>query len=424
MAMDLSHHMDMPWFEQAYRRCRKKGAVGVDGQTAAEYEQNLQGNLQELINRAKSGTYRAPPVRRVYIPKEGKRNEKRPLGIPTIEDKVLQRAVVMALEPVFEQDFLDVSYGFRPGRSQHQGIKALREGLMRMGGGYVIDLDIRRYFDSVNHRQIQEIFRRRVRDGVLCRLIGKWLNAGIMEEERVWYPEDGVPQGGVISPLLSNIFLHEVLDTWFENQVKPRLRGKAFMVRFADDAVLVFEQERDAQRVMDVLPKRLAKYGLQVHEDKTNLVRFVRPAIGKQRWDARGERDRHNGTFNFLGFTFQWQKTRRGGWSVFCITAKDRRSRSLRKITLWLRNNRHRRITEQHQRLVQVIRGHIQYFGISGNIRAISNYVHEIERRWRKWLARRSRKAKHRWEWFNQLLKRFPLPRPHVSKALDARHGS
>jgi RNA-directed DNA polymerase len=270
MAMDLSHHMDLEWFEEAYRRTRKDGAVGVDGETAQAYAQDLQRNLQELIDRAKSGRYRAPPVKRVHIPK-GSGKETRPIGIPTFEDKVLQRAVAMALEPVYEQDFLDCSYGFRPKRSQHQALESLRKGLMELEGGYLIDLDIRRYFDTVDHRRIQQILRQRVRDGVIRRLIGKWLNAGVMEQRRVSYPEEGVPQGGVISPLLSNIYLHEVLDTWFEHQVKPRLKGKAQMIRFADDAILAFERRDDAERVHRVLAERFESYGLTLHPDKTKL---------------------------------------------------------------------------------------------------------------------------------------------------------
>lgn len=235
MAMNLSHHMDMGWFEEAYRRTRKDGAVGVDGQSAEEYAENLERNLQDLIDRAKSGTYRAPAVRRKQIPKAGKKDETRPIGIPTFEDKVLQRAVAMALEPVYEQDFLPCSYGFRPGRSAHQAIGDLREGLTAMGGGYVIDLDIRKYFDSIDRGRLQEIFRQRVREGVLRRLVGKWLNAGVMEDGCLTRPEAGVPQGGVLSPMLSNIYLHEVLDSWFEDTVKPRMKGRAFLVRFADD---------------------------------------------------------------------------------------------------------------------------------------------------------------------------------------------
>lgn len=417
MAMNLSHHMDLEWFEEAFRRTRKDGAVGVDGQTAREYDRNLQENLQRLIDRAKSGTYRAPPVRRVYIPKGDGRREQRPIGIPTFEDKVLQRAVVMALEPVYEQDFLDCSFGFRPGRSQHQALQALRAGLMEMDGGYVIDLDVRRYFDSVDHRQVQQVFRQRVRDGVLRRLIGKWLNAGVVEKGRVFYPEEGVPQGGVVSPMLSNIYLHEVLDTWFERQVKPRLRGRAFMIRFADDAVLVFERRDEAERVLKALPKRMAKYGLQMHPDKTRLVRFVRPPLEWERGNGGGGKRE---TFDFLGFTHFWRRTRRGGWSVWRKTASDRFSRSLRRIDGWLRRVRHWPTATQHEALRRKIEGHMNYYGVSGNITALERFVQEVTRRWLKWLGRRSRKAKRSWEWFRGILQRFPLPKPSIRVQLGA----
>ncbi len=233
----LSHHIDMEWMREAYRRTRKDGAPGIDGQTAKEYEENLEENLQSLLNRAKEGdTYRAPAVRRVYIPK-GDGSEKRPIGIPTFEDKVLQRATLMALEPVYEQDFLDCSYGCRPGRSAHQALRELYTQLSCWGGGWIVEVDIRKYFDTVDHKELREIVRKRIRDGVLLRLIGKWLKAGVLEEGRHWYPEAGTPQGGVISPLLANAYLHEVLDTWFEEEVRPRLRGRAFLVRFVDDGV-------------------------------------------------------------------------------------------------------------------------------------------------------------------------------------------
>jgi group II intron reverse transcriptase/maturase len=231
----LAHHIDIEWLREAYRRTRKDGAVGVDGQTAVEYAANLEVNLQSLLDRAKSGDpYRAPPVRRVHIPK-GDGSKTRPIGIPTFEDKVLQRAVAMVLEAVYEQDFYDCSYGFRPGRSAHDALRALREPLMEMNGGWVLEADIEKFFDSVDRAQLQEILRRRVRDGVLLRLIGKWLNAGVMEDGRVYRPDAGTPQGGVISPLLANIYLHEVLDEWFACQVKTRLRGRAHLVRYADD---------------------------------------------------------------------------------------------------------------------------------------------------------------------------------------------
>jgi RNA-directed DNA polymerase len=255
----LSHHIDIEWLKEAHRRVRKDGAVGVDGQTADEYAKNLEANLQSLLDRAKSGDhYRAPPVRRVHIPK-GDGSKTRPIGIPTFEDKVLQKAVAMALEAVYEQDFLPCSYGFRPGRGAHDALQALWEQTMAMGGGWVLEGDIEAFFDSVDHAKLREVLSQRVRDGVLTRLIGKWLRAGVMEEGMVRHPDTGTPQGGVISPLLANVFLHEVLDAWWERDVRPRLRGRAVLVRYADDFVMVFETEEDARRVAEVLPKRFEK---------------------------------------------------------------------------------------------------------------------------------------------------------------------
>ena len=278
---------------------------------------------------------------------------------------------------------------------------------MAMGGGYLIDLDIRKYFDTIDHGRIQEIFQKRVRDGVLVRLIGKWLNAGVMEKKVITYPESGVPQGGVVSPILSNLYLHEVLDTWFEFVVKPRLKGRAFMVRFADDAVLVFERQEDAGRVMTVLPKRFARYGLKLHPDKTRLLCFRRPST-KAADTERGA------TFNFLGFTHFWAKSRKGYWVIKRKTAKDRFARSLKRLSSWMREVRHQPIAEQHNTLCSKVRGHFQYYGITGNSEALSRYLYCTHRLWHKWLSRRSHASKRHWEWFDGLLKRFPLPRPAI----------
>ncbi|WP_395857393.1 group II intron reverse transcriptase/maturase [Cystobacter fuscus] len=294
----LAHHIDLEWLQEAYRRTRKDGAVGVDGQTAKQYAQALEANLQSLLNRAKSGDYRAPSVRRVHIPK-GDGKSTRPLGIPTFEDKVLQRAVAMVLEAIYEQDFLPCSYGFRPGRSAHQALQRLWEVLTEMKGGWVLEVDIRKFFDTLDHGQLQQLIQRRVRDGVLLRLIGKWLKAGILEEGNVTYPDEGTPQGGVISPVLANIYLHEVLDVWFEQEVKPRMKGRAELVRYADDFVICFEREADARRVMEVLPKRMERYGLTLHPEKTRLLEFRPP-----RPEDRG----HGGpeSFDLLGFRHYW----------------------------------------------------------------------------------------------------------------------
>ena len=272
----LAHLIDVDWLREAYRRTRKDGARGVDGQSAEAYAANLEGNLRSLLDRAKSGTYRAPPVRRVHIPK-GSGTETRPLGIPTFEDKVLQRAVAMMLEAVYEQDFLDCSYAFRPKRSAHMALEALQHQSVVMAGGWVLEIDIKKFFDRLDHGKLVELLRRRVHDGVLLRLIGKWLNAGVLEDGSISYPEAGTPQGGVVSPILANIFLHEVLDAWFDREVKPRLSRKAVLIRYADDAVFVFADETDARWVMDALPKRLGSYGLELHPDKTRLIDFRRP---------------------------------------------------------------------------------------------------------------------------------------------------
>jgi group II intron reverse transcriptase/maturase len=268
----LAYLIDLDWLTEAFDRTRKDGAVGVDGQDGEAYAADLMGNLQSLRDRAKSGTYQAPPVRRVHIPKAGSATETRPLGIPTFEDKVLQRSVVMVLEAVYEQDFLDCSYGFRPGRSAHQALDSLWRQTMAMGGGWIVDVDIRKFFETIDHGHLRAFLQRRVRDGVLLRLIGKWLNAGVLEDGCVTHPEKGSPQGGVVSPMLSNVFLHYVLDEWFEREVQPRLKGRSFLIRYADDFVMGFSCEEDARRVMDVLPKRFEKYGLTIPPEKTRLV--------------------------------------------------------------------------------------------------------------------------------------------------------
>ncbi|MFL5321680.1 MAG: group II intron reverse transcriptase/maturase [Myxococcaceae bacterium] len=401
----LAHHIDIEWLEEAFRRTRKDGAPGTDGVTATEYEAKLRENLQRLLDGAKSGTYRAPAVRRVHIPK-GDGKQLRPIGIPTFEDKVLQRAVHMVLEPVYEQEFHDCSYGFRSGRSAHQALRSLREQMMEMGGGWLLEVDIKSFFDTLDHRHLQELLRRRVRDGVLLRLIGKWLNAGVQHEGRHTRPEAGTPQGGVISPLLANIYLHEVLDEWVEKEVKPRLGGRCFLIRYADDFVMGFFLEADARRVLDVLPKRFGKYGLTLHPEKTRLVRFERPK-------ANGSTEPES--FDFLAFTHYWARSLKGLWVIKRKTAKSRFTRSLSRIREWCRRFRHAPIAVQHQHLSAAMRGHFGYFGISGNSAALARFAHEVKRVWHKWLARRSQRGM-RWDVFKALIHRHPLPAPRVMK--------
>ncbi len=409
----LAHHIDIAWLYEAYRRTRKDGATGVDRQTAEEYAANLEGNLRSLLDRAKSGTYRAPPVRRVHIPK-GSGAETRPIGIPTFEDKVLQRAIAMALEAVYEQDFLDCSYGFRPWRSAHQALQALWVQTTRIAGGWVLEVDIRKFFDTLDHGHLREILRRRVLDGVLLRLIGKWLHAGVLEDGSITYPDSGSPQGGVISPLLANIYLHEVLDTWFEREVKPRLSGRATLVRYADDAVLLFGREQDAHKVMAVLPKRFGKYGLTLHPEKTRLIEFRRP--DRRAPPSDGSATGGPRTFDLLGFTHFWGKSRSGKWLVKRSTANDRFRRALARVVEWCRKHRHDELGMQQQGLAQKLRGHFGYFGVTGNFGALERFRYEVLSAWRKWLQRRSQRAHISWDRMNALLKRYPLPPPHIMR--------
>ena len=411
----LAHHIDTEWLHEAYRRTRKDGATGTDGQSAEQYAANLQDNLRSLLDRAKSGTYRAPAVRRVHIPKGD--GQTRPLGIPTFEDKVLQRAVAMVLEAVYEQEFLDCSFGFRPQRSAHQALGTLRDELMEMNGGWVLEVDIRKYFDTLDHEHLRNVLRRRIGDGVLLRLIGKWLNAGVMEAGHVSYPETGTPQGGVISPLLANIYLHEVLDLWFEREVRPRMRGRTKLVRYADDFIIVFEHEEDARRVMQVLPERFGKYGLALHPDKTRLLAFRRPRYR----EGSADDDPPPGTFNFLGFTHSWGRSAKGNWVVEVKTAKDRFRRALKRIADWCKRVRHRPIAEQWRQLIAKVRGHFAYFGVIGNAKALYALKSGAYAAWRRALDRRSQRARMTWWKMRLLHQRYPLPHLPPLKLL---HGS
>jgi group II intron reverse transcriptase/maturase len=404
----LSRSIDIEWLQEAYRLTRKNGAPGIDGQTAEKYAARLEENLQSLLNRAKSGMYRAPPVRRAHIPK-GSGSETRPIGIPTFEDKVLQRAVAMVMEALYEQDFKDFSYGFRPGRSAHGALQAFWEQMMEMGGGWVLEVDIRKFFDTLDHGHIQELVRKRVRDGVLLRLIGKWLNAGVMEDGSVRHPEAGTPQGGVVSPLLANIYLHEVVDRWFESEVQPRLKGRAFLVRYADDLIIGLSSEEDARRVSKVLPKRFERYGLALHPEKTRLVPF-RPRRGRPR---SGDPTQEPGSFDFLGFTHYWGLSRKGAWVIKRKTAKGRLGRALQRVAEWCRRVLHRPVKEQHSDLSRKLRGHYAYYGLTGNGPSLSRFFHEVTKTWRKWLARRSQRGMD-WERFNRMMRAFPLPTPVV----------
>ena len=402
----LNRVIDFEWMREAYRRTRKDGATGIDGITAQDYEVNLEANLRDLLERIKSGRYKAPPVRRTYIPKAD--GSQRPLGITTFEDKVAQRAIAMVLEAVYERDFLPCSYGFRPGRSAHQALSQLSGAITVRRQHWVLDVDVRKYFDSIPHPRLREILDQRVTDGVVRRMIDKWLNAGVLEAGNLHFATEGTPQGGVISPALSNIFLHHVLDQWFEDEVRPRLEGKATLVRFADDFVMTFETYHDAKRVMDVVGKRLARFGLTLHPDKTHFIDFRPQRHGGTPADCQVQ------SFDFLGFTHSWGKSRRGRDVVRQTTAKSRFARGLVEIKDWCRTNRHRSVTDQHARLSAVLVGHYAYYGITGNIRRLQQYRYQVVRTWHKWLERRTRGKRFTWAGFNALLDRHPLPAARI----------
>ena len=395
----LAHHIDIAFLKEAYRRTRKDGAAGVDGQTASEYAANLDANLTSLLTRFKTGSYQAPPVKRVHIPK-GDGRTTRPIGIPTFEDKVLQRAVAMVLEAVYEQEFHECSYGFRPGRSAHNALSALWKATMEVRGGWVVEVDIKSFFDTVQHGHLRAILDQRVCDGVIRRMIDKWLNAGVLEDGGLKYPSEGTPQGGVLSPLLANIYLHEVLDDWFWSEVFPALTGRVSLIRYADDFVVVCSRRDDATRVLGWLSQRFAQYGLTLHPDKTRIVDFRKSATG----------DRVGPThFDFLGFRHYWGDSR---WKTSKVvkrkTAPSRFTRALKRAAEWMRRNRHRPVAEQHRVLEQKLRGHYAYYGITGNSVGINRFRHEVWNRWQKWLSRRSDSGR-RSSKLRRILQRFPL---------------
>jgi RNA-directed DNA polymerase len=402
---NLAHLIDEDFLREAYRRTRKSSAAGIDGVTAQQYAADLDENLRDLHDRLRHGRYQAAPVVRVWIEKED--GGKRPIGKPAFEDKIVQRAVAMLLEAIYEQDFADCSYGFRPGRSPHDALRDLRRRCLTEGASWIVDADVSGYFDRIDRTHLREVLRRRVNDGSIMRLIGKWLRAGVMEEGVIHYPETGVVQGGVISPVLANVLLHHVLDEWFEQEVQPRLKGRSILTRFADDCVIGCEWETDAQRIMAVLPKRFSRFGLSIHPEKTVMIKFRRPMARMASGDG-------NGTFDFLGLTHYWARSRRGYWVIKRKTARKRLRRAKKSLWRWCRANRHLPLKDQHRMLCQKLRGHFQYYGIRGNSRRIAAVHYHAEEAWRYWLSRRSHKSAISWEKFQKLKKVFVLPAPRI----------
>jgi RNA-directed DNA polymerase len=401
----LAHLIDVEFLREAYHRTRKDGATGVDGVTGREYGDDLEENLTNLHNRLREQRYIATPVRRTWIEKED--GSQRPLGIPAFEDKIVQRAVSMLMSAVYEQDFYMFSHGFREGHSPHQAIKELRERCLKLNIKWIVDVDVSKFFDNLDHGLLLEIIRKRINDGGISRLIGKWLNAGVLEEGKLSYAERGTPQGGVISPLLANIFLHYVLDEWYVKMIKPRLRGRSFLIRFADDFVTGCELEEDAKRVMAVLPKRFNRYKLTIHPEKTKLVSFHPP---RQELKTDGEKR----TFDFLGFTHYWAKSRTGHWVIKRKTSAKKLRKAMKSIWQWCRDHRHWNMAEQYSILCSKLRGHYQYYAIIANYRMLERYFYHVERSWRQWLGKRSRDGYLSGIAFDRIRAKYPLPLPKI----------
>ena len=405
----LAHLIDEDVLHRAYHRLRPEAAVGIDGVTKEMYGRELEANLRDLYQRLKTGRYRHQPIRRTYIPKAN--GQTRPLGVSSLEDKVVQGAIREVLEVVYEQDFRDCSYGFRPGRGAHQAIRTLNRLAYTGQVRWVLEADIQSFFDSVDHDTLVDLIRQRVPDGSLLRLIGKGLKAGILDGQELSEPGLGTPQGSILSPLLANIYLHHVLDVWFEQEAKPRLRGKAQLVRYADDFVMCFERRDDAERVLAVLSKRMERFGLKLHPEKTRLVCFERPARGQQQGKGPD-------SFDFLGFTIHWRRSIKGHWVPAFKTSGKRLRKAMDAITDYCRGQRHLSVTEQHAGLVRRLIGWFNYFGVNGNCRSLQQVRHHTARVWHKWLTRRSQRSRLNWERFQDLLKAYPLPPARVYASL------
>lgn len=405
----LMHHVyNFATLKHAYLSINRDVASGVDKETWDSYGAALEENLRDLSRRLKQGAYHAKPVRRTYIPKPDGRQ--RPLGVTALEDKVVQRATIEVLNAIYETDFMGFSYGFRPGRSQHQALDALDVALMTRKVGWILDADIRDYFSSINHEWMVKFLEHRIVDRRVVRLIQKWLKAGVLEDGEITRSEEGAPQGGCASPLLSNVFLHYVYDLWIHQWRQRRARGEMIVVRFADDTIVGFQYKSDADQFLNELKERFRKFGLELHPDKTRLIQFGRFATQARRERGLGKPE----TFAFLGFTHACGRTRTGKFMVARRTVKERLHAKVKAVRAELEIRMHSPIPEVGQWLQKVLRGHYQYYGVPGNYRAIDMFRHSVYRAWRWILSRRSDKANVTWETLNKLIDRW-LPPPHIT---------
>ena len=402
----LLHHVDIELLRTSFSSLKRNAAPGADGIRWGEYEQNLEANLVDLLGRVHRGAYRATPSRRKFIPKDDGRM--RPLGVAALEDKIVQRAVVDVLNAIYEVDFLGFSYGFRPKRSQHDALDALAVGITRMKVNWILDVDIRSFFDSVSHEWLVRFVEHRVGDPRIIRLIRRWLKAGVIEDGNWSATDEGTPQGSVISPLLSNVYLHYVFDLWAQQWRHREAHGTVMFVRFADDMVVGFQHEEDARRFQADLCARLGQFGLTLHPDKTRLLEFGRFAAENRRKRGLGKPE----TFNFLGFTHICERTRAGSFLLMRKTRRDRMRTRLRAIKTELRRRMHMPIREQGRWLAQVVRGYFAYHAVPTNSRSLSAFRFHVTNLWRRTLRRRSQRDRSTWDRMSKLEADFlPLPR-------------
>jgi group II intron reverse transcriptase/maturase len=403
----LAHLMDEDFLTEAFHQLRKDAAAGIDEMTVTEYAVNLGERITDLHKRLVAWEYRAQPARRVWIPKGD--GGQRPLAILVLEDKIVQRAVAMLLEAIYEPHFREFSFGFRRQRSAHQALTYVRQQCLEHDINWIIDADIAKFFDTISWEELRAILQKRVNDGAILRLIGMWLHVGVVEGDRVTNQEVGTPQGAPISPILANIFLHSVLDEWFHNDVRTRMNGSCFLVRFADDFVMGFSLKSDAERVYKVLPKRFERFGLRIHPEKSRMVQFNRPY-----W----KQGKGPGSFAFLGFMHYWGKMLSGGWTIKRKTQGKRLSRFLCGIGDWCKENQHETLAKQYGILSAKLRGHYQYYGVRGNFKMLEVVYEGTRAKWKKWLSRRNSKDRMGWEKFAaQVEAIFDLPKPRIVHA-------
>jgi RNA-directed DNA polymerase len=405
---NLLSHLKGPLLEEAYFRLRKQAATGVDGVDWETYGRELPTRLADLQDRIHRGSYHPLPVRRVHIPKADGRT--RPLGIPSLEDKVVQQAVKMILEKIYEPAFLGCSYGFRPGRNTHGALDALAVAIGRKVS-WVLDADIRSFFDTIDHGWMRKFIEHRIADKRLVRLLMKWLHAGVMEDGALREVTEGTPQGGIISPLLANIYLHYALDLWVISWRKKHARGEIYYVRYADDFVMCFQIEQDARAMRSALADRLASFGLELHPDKTRVIRFGRFAQQDCQRDGRIRPE----TFDFLGFTHIAGRNRAGRFTLKRRTSRKKRKAKHAALREEMRRRAHQRVHRQHRWLCDVLRGHHAYYGVPGNIAAMRSFQHQVEYSWHQRLQRRSQRGRWTEAERTNFRKRRPLPKPAIT---------